>query len=43
MDKKINIGLKTYDDLFKDDKGRKTEEITPVDITELKPFMSKKE
>ena len=38
MDKKINIGLKTYDDLFKDDKGRKTEEITPVDITELKPY-----
>ena len=38
MDKKINIGLKTYDDLFKDDKGRKTEEITPVDIAELKPY-----
>ncbi len=38
MDKKINIGLKTYDDLFKDDRGRKTEEITPVDITELKPY-----
>lgn len=38
MDKKINIGLKTYDDLFKDDKGRKTEEITPVGITELKPY-----
>ena len=38
MDKKINIGLKTYDDLFKDDKGRKTEEITPVDIMELKPY-----
>lgn len=38
MNNKINIGLKTYDDLFKDDKGRKTEEITPVDITELKPY-----
>ncbi|MBE7063084.1 MAG: ParB/RepB/Spo0J family partition protein [Ruminococcaceae bacterium] len=38
VNNKINIGLKTYDDLFKDDKGRKTEEITPVDITELKPY-----
>ncbi len=38
MDNKINIGLKTYDDLFKDDKGRKTEEIVPMDIKELKPY-----
>ena len=34
----INIGLKSYDDLFKTDEGRKTEEIKPVAIGELKPF-----
>lgn len=34
----INISLNTYDDLFKTDEGRKTEEIKPVSITELKPF-----
>ena len=34
----INIGLKSYDDLFKTDEGRKTEEIKPVAISELKPF-----
>lgn len=34
----INIGLKSYDDLFKTDEGRKTEEIKPIVITELKPF-----
>jgi hypothetical protein len=34
----INIGLKSYDDLFKDDIGRRTEEIKPTPITELKPF-----
>lgn len=33
-----NIGLKSYEDLFKDDKGRKTEEIVPMDINELKPY-----
>ena len=33
-----NIGLKSYEDLFKDDKGRKTEEIVPMDIRELKPY-----
>lgn len=33
-----NIGLKSYEDLFKDDKGRKTEEIIPMDIKELKPY-----
>ena len=34
----INIGLKSYDDLFKDDIGRRTEEIKPTPISELKPF-----
>ena len=34
----INIGLKSYDDLFKDDIGRRTEEIKPTQISELKPF-----
>ena len=34
-----NIGLKSYEDLFKDDKGRKTEEIVPMDIKELKPSL----
>ncbi len=33
-----NIGLKSYEDLFKDDKGRKTEDIIPMDIKELKPY-----
>ena len=33
-----NMGLKSYEDLFKDDKGRKTEEIVPMDIKELKPY-----
>ena len=33
-----NIGLKSYEDLFKDDKGRKTEEIVPMDIKDLKPY-----
>ena len=33
-----NIGLKSYEDLFKDEKGRKTEEILPMDIKELKPY-----
>ena len=33
-----NIGLKSYEDLFKDDKGRKTEEIVPMNIKELKPY-----
>ena len=33
-----NIGLKSYEDLFKDEKGRKTEEIVPMDIKELKPY-----
>ncbi len=34
----INISLNTYDDLFKTDESRKTEEIKSVSITELKPF-----
>ena len=34
----INIGRKSYDDLFKDDIGRRTEEIKPTPISELKPF-----
>lgn len=38
MKYEINLGKNSLEDLFKDDKGRKTEEITPVDITELKPY-----
>ncbi len=38
MSYELNIGKKALDDLFKDDKGRKTEEIFPVDIKELKPY-----
>ena len=34
----VNIGLKSYDDLFKTDEGRKTEEIVPIKLSELKPF-----
>ncbi|MCR4692305.1 MAG: ParB/RepB/Spo0J family partition protein [Firmicutes bacterium] len=34
----INIGKNTLDDLFKTDEGRKTEEIKPIKIDELKPF-----
>ena len=34
----LNIGLKSYDDLFKSDAERNTEEIKPIAITELKPF-----
>ena len=33
-----NMGLKSYDDLFKTDVGRKTEEIIPMQLSELKPF-----
>ena len=36
--RKISIGLKSYDDLFKTDEGRRTEEIKPIAITDLKPF-----
>lgn len=34
----INISRSTLDELFKTDAGRKTEEITPMQITELKPY-----
>ncbi len=34
----ISIGMKSYDDLFKTDEGRKTEEIKPMSLSELKPF-----
>ncbi|MBQ4527963.1 MAG: ParB/RepB/Spo0J family partition protein [Clostridia bacterium] len=34
----INIGLKSYDDLFKSDAERNTEEVKPIPIMELKPF-----
>ncbi len=34
----MNIGLKSYEDLFKDERGRKTEEIVSTDIKELKPY-----
>lgn len=35
----INISLNTYDDLFKTDEGRKTEEIKPIALSELKPYV----
>ena len=35
----INIGRSTLDDFFKTDEGRKTEEIKPVKLEELKPFV----
>ena len=38
MKYELNIGKNTLDDLFKDDKGRKTEEIVPINIKELKPY-----
>ena len=38
MKYELNIGKNALDDLFKDDKGRKTEEIIPMDIKELKPY-----
>lgn len=38
MSYELNIGKMELDNLFKDDKGRKTEEIVPVDIKELKPY-----
>lgn len=36
----LNMGLTSYDDIFKNDEGRNTEEIKPVSIAELKPFES---
>ena len=38
MKHEFNIGKKALDDLFKDEKGRKTQEIVPMDIKELKPY-----
>ncbi len=38
MKYEINLGKNALDDLFKDDKGRKTEEVVPMDIKELKPY-----
>lgn len=34
----INISRSTLDDLFKTDEGRKSEEIKPIALSELKPF-----
>ena len=34
----INIGLTSYDDIFKTDGGRSSEEIKPIPLSELKPF-----
>ncbi len=34
----ISINLTSYDDLFKTDEGRKTEEIKPIKVSELKPY-----
>ena len=34
----INIGRSMLDDLFKTDEGRRSEEIKPISVTELKPF-----
>jgi parB-like partition proteins len=34
----LNISLNSYDNLFKTDEGRSTEEIKPISIAELKPF-----
>ncbi|MCK9480022.1 MAG: ParB/RepB/Spo0J family partition protein [Firmicutes bacterium] len=36
----LNISLTPYDDIFKTDEGRNTEEIKPIAISELKPFES---
>ena len=35
---KLNIGLTSYDDIFKSDENRDTEEIRRVSLSELKPF-----
>lgn len=34
----LNIGLTSYDDIFKSDEGRNSEEIKPISLSELKPF-----
>ena len=38
MKYELNIGKNALDDLFKDEKGRKTQEIVPMDIKEFKPY-----
>ena len=38
MKYEINLGKNALEDLFKDEKGRKTQEIVPMDIKELKPY-----
>lgn len=35
---KLNIGLTSYDDIFKSDESRNSEEIKPIPLSELKPF-----
>ena len=34
----LNIGLTSYDDIFKSDEDRNSEEIKPIPLSELKPF-----
>ncbi|MCI8403342.1 MAG: ParB/RepB/Spo0J family partition protein [Clostridia bacterium] len=34
----LNIGLTSYDDIFKSDESRNSEEIKPISLSELKPF-----
>lgn len=38
MSNGLNISLKSYDSIFRNDEQRNTEEIKPVPISELKPF-----
>ena len=38
MKYEINLGKNALEDLFKDEKGRKTQEIVPMDIKELNPY-----
>ena len=38
MKYEINLGKNALEDLFKDEKGRKTQEIVPMDIKELKAY-----
>ena len=38
MKYEINLGKNALEDLFKAEKGRKTQEIVPMDIKELKPY-----
>lgn len=34
----LNIGLTSYDDIFKSDESRNSDEIKPIPLSELKPF-----